>query len=140
MPLSSGDKSSDDFVEIVMRADPKPISGVAADARECAILQANADRPKPGYKWLPMKRAMIGIRLPQLIGFAREIAHVLRQPRSMTPRNQASLMTSSSGFVRRHQYPHRLSSATRRVSRIAPHPRAHDQTDPPPFRQPPATP
>lgn len=64
MCLSAGDKPPDDFIEVIVRADPKPISGVAADSRERTILQTKADRPKPRSEWLPMKRAMTGIRLP----------------------------------------------------------------------------
>jgi hypothetical protein len=33
MSLGAGDKSSDDPVKIVVGADPKPVSGVAADSR-----------------------------------------------------------------------------------------------------------
>jgi hypothetical protein len=77
--LSLRDKTRNDIVEFVVRADPEPIRGVTTHTRQGAILQPDTDSPETGCELFPVQGWMRRIFLPELISLPRNIAHTLRE-------------------------------------------------------------
>jgi len=58
--LSLRDKTRNDIVEFVVRADPEPIRGVTAHTRQGAILQPDTDSPETGCELFQCKDGCAG--------------------------------------------------------------------------------
>lgn len=63
---------------VSMRADPNPVSRIAANIGECAVIDINSYTPKSA-DFLEVQRGMKRVALPESVGLARAFLHVRRK-------------------------------------------------------------